>query len=216
MKATWVGIIAAALWVPPPVTAQSHEITLGVTGGFSFADVKTDDPELGDTFRRNAVAGGVFMSFRANDRIVVVPNLLYQQQGFRVDNADADATFKVDYVTLPLLLQVDLTQANRLRPRIFAGPSIGFQALCGVSGIVDGVDDDYDCDDPEIDVNTATTVYALVVGAGVDWQVGRWILGVEGRYDYGLTDLDVDPQAPMQKLRTYSILGRISLGFSEM
>ena len=205
-----IGCVALAL--PTAALGQSNNLDFGVIGGVSFGDVRTDDPELADTFRRNALAAGVFAVIRANERFDVVPGLMYQQQGFRIEDASDDATFEVDYITLPLLLQVNLTTTGPVRPRVFAGPSIGFETACGVSGTIDGVADDFECSDEDVDVQTASTVYAAVFGAGVAWEFGPWALGLDGRYDYGLTDLDLDPAAPTIELRTYSILASVSRG----
>lgn len=196
-----------------PLSAQQRRVAVGLLGGYSAADVKTDNPELGTTSRRDAAAAGFFLDFQANDRVSVRPNLLYQQQGFLTRDATTDATVALEYVTLPLLLQVHLRTDGRVRPRVFAGPSIGFEAECTVTGIVDGEDDEFDCEEEEIDVATASTVYAAVFGAGVDVGTGRWLLGVEGRYDWGLTDVDVDPGPFAIELRTYSILVSLGVAF---
>ncbi|MCA9737585.1 MAG: porin family protein [Gemmatimonadota bacterium] len=213
MKTTWKGALIALLVGTSPLSAQQPRMAVGILGGYSAGDVRTDDPELGTTSRRDAGAAGFFLEFRANDRISVRPNLLYQQQGFLTRDATTDATVALEYVTLPLLLQVHLLKEGRVRPRVFAGPSIGFEAVCTVTGTVDGEDDEFDCDEEEIDVATASTVYAAVFGAGVDVGTGRWLLGVEGRYDWGLTDLDVDPGPFELEARTYSILVSLGVAF---
>lgn len=116
--------------------APSSPITIGLIGGLSSATLSIeDDGEDDDTERRNAFAGGAYLIFRVTPQLGLRAEALYAMKGTRARGADEDGddenvTVKLDYLEVPLLLQLSPTVAGGVRPRVYAGPAFAFRARC--------------------------------------------------------------------------------------
>lgn len=171
-----------------PVSAQSFEI--GVVAGLNSSGVSTDDPEFSDTQRRSAYIGGAFISVGLLDYLSIRPEVVYSQKGVSVIEAPFQFDINVDYIEVPLLVKLTTPRpVGFIRPHLLAGPALSFQSACWIYDSED--DDDYDCD--ELDVNVEAQDFGLVVGAGVDAELGRAVASIGGRYTIGTRTVDADP-----------------------
>ena len=212
MKGRTVGLVALAAFLLAGVQATAaQDITIGALGGVNFANISTDDPDLADTESLTGFQGGVFVSFGVGPRVEIRPELLYSGKGFRlIDGAD-EADLEINYIEIPVLVRVNLAPEGQVQPVIFAGPAVSFEASCEVEGTVEGFDVEADCDDPEIELLRKSTDVSVLLGAGLDFDVGGAVILVEGTYDIGLRALEDDDSDGNTKSRVFALRAGVGI-----
>ena len=106
---------------------------------------------------------------------------------------------KLDYVDVPAYLRVMIPTPG-VTPYAYAGPQFSFETRCRAGSSA--------C--PATD--RPKTTYAAVIGGGVRFR-GRRSLSLEGRYLYGLTDLELGAVTSAESYKTRSFLILAGLGF---
>jgi len=188
-RAAIAGVLILAL--PAALHAQ---FALGIKGGLSYATLSNKAP---DWKNRTGFAAGVAFDFRAKV-IGIQPEVLYVQKGVEFDGtpSGSDDAPQLSYVEVPILVKVTIPTPS-LQPMFYAGPSMMFRLSCSVAEI--------DCKNL-----VASTDYGAVLGAGLRFG-GDHGLTLEGRYTWGLKDIN-DPGAGVkQQTRTFLLLAGFSL-----
>lgn len=184
----------------------AQDITIGVKGGLNVADVSTDVPEIEDIkATKTGFVGGAYVNFGLGGVFAVQPEVLYSEKGFKGEDSqfpDISAQFKVNYFEIPVLLKAQFPM-EMIRPAVYVGPVISFETSCKF-GLTQGtVSADFDCDSPEADVgDRKTTEFGGVFGANLDLFVGPLVLTLDGRYQLGFTNLNDDPTATDESLKS--------------
>ncbi len=174
-----LALIVAAFFIS--TTVFSQELDLGIKLGSNFASIS--DAQQGSS-TRTGIQAGIFGGVKFNDKIAIKLDVLYSQQG-----ADFDAgTFDLTYVNLPFVLKYYLVSGLHIQ----AGPQFGIL-------VDDSIKDLYE----EI-VEAETSDISGIIGVGYDLPLG---LRVEGRYNFGLTDILEDSNIKNSVLT-------LSVGFS--
>ncbi len=156
------------------------------------------DVALGDHFRwpLKTTTGGAFVRYNLNKKFSVVTQLIYAKRGdrffLRETSNDTASTYtyivRLNYIDIPVLLRFTPPLHRNLNPYIIAGPSIAI----AVSGDVETrlaqrtlegetITEAHTLDRLDI-YNVADIQLGLVVGIGLDIQIGRYGFLVEGRY----------------------------------
>ncbi len=199
-------VLAVGLVLLPVASLPAQGVTAGFKGGLNGADVSFD-PEV-DTGLRVGFIGGGALAFGLHPSFAIQGEVLFSQKGTEVDDEveGVSATLGVNYIEIPLLAKV-MIPAGVVTPIFYAGPAVAFEASCSLSGDIDGIEVDIDCDDPLADVQRKKTDFGLVGGAGLEIGTGPVAFTVEGRYNLGLVNIDDtgDPGSSA-KLRTFSLL----------
>jgi hypothetical protein len=170
--------IAAALLIVLFAASTAHaQLTYGAKGGVTFATVASD---VGDNTFRFGLAGGAFVLWPVSSRFAVQPEVLYNQKGAKADSDLVDASFRIDYIEVPILVRYNLS--GSAHPFfIFGGPSIAFRvhaqstAKFGDQTVKDDVTDQVE-----------SFEWGLAVGAGKEFSK----FFVEGRYTHGMENVD--------------------------
>lgn len=162
------------------VTPSAARAQAGVIVGANFAklEVSGDAP---DAERRTGLVAGVFGTMRLGDRMSIQPEVLYSQKGETFTEQSVDVTIELDYLDIPVLAR--FTGGRRSGLVVFGGPSFGFKLRARSTFEIDGEKQEEDFGD---DVESFDL--GFVVGAGVESE--RFFL--DGRYQWGLSDLDAD------------------------
>lgn len=170
------------------VNAQSKDSNaeFGVKGGLNFSNMYTEDVD--DNNVLTSFNAGIYAKLPITNAIAIQPELLYSRKGAELvyDNlfAEGTAKFKLNYIEMPVLLKLNLT--NNIN--IHAGPYFAYLVDAQVTnetknGTFD-FEDNYDNDDfNKFD-------YGLSAGVGLDFQS----LGVGVRYNYGLQTVGKERQ----------------------
>ena len=142
--------------------------------------------------------------------VSIQPEILYVRMGGRFE-ADPDTylEFWLDYIQVPVLLKFNIIPAGPLRPFLCAGgygaylfKATGVMVAAGVEQLPRG---DFTDDYQKLD-------YGVVGGAGLTFKLPGIALTIEGRYNYGLRNLLIDPAAGESE-KNSSLMALVGIGF---
>lgn len=172
-------VILCALSVTVQAQVNKDLPRLGIKGGVNFSSLYTQDSY--DTKMLTGFNIGLFSKVPITRHIALQPEFMFTTKGAEVTYnntfVDGIARFKLNYLELPLLLSINLTDNFN----IHAGPYVAYL----ISGKVNNESNvnvfDFEENINSDDFNRIDA--GIAVGAGVD--VGSLGLGV--RYTYGLS-----------------------------
>ena len=187
MKTTFA--LAVALLVSAG-TAHA-QTSFGVKAGLNLANLSIGEAE--DTFdpdNRTGLVAGVFVTIPGGGIFAFQPEALISMQGAKFSDGSDSGTAKIDYFQVPLLARIGPSKVA-----IVVGPSIGyrFRAELSAAGLSPD-DEDFSDQIERMDVGLVT---------GVTADVGRLVL--DGRYTWGLTNIEKDATAEKTKHRVISL-----------
>jgi hypothetical protein len=170
-------------------TAPAQGFTL--KGGLSYGNVSNTGVLPGTLQGRTGFAAG--LSVVSTQRLIGVgAEALYAQRG--VESSAVGGSRKLDYIDVPLFLRVSIPTS--VTPFAYAGPQASFELRCRTETTV--------CPDTD----RPRQSFAAIIGAGISFG-RRPMISVEGRYLYGLTDLNLSTITSSDNYRTRSFLGMI-------
>ncbi len=145
----------------------------GIKGGLNYATLNNvDDVE----YRPGILIGG-FAKFNVPaSPMSVQPEILYTQYGSDIE--DSDASFKLNYIQVPILLKFGFS-APGVTPNVYFGPYANFLLNSEVANNTGSLN---------LEDNTKNSTFGIIIGAGID--VSKFQLGV--RYSAGLTNVADD------------------------
>jgi len=188
-----------------PARAETR-IELGPKVGLTFATMTGDQASelpltLGsdpDYIVRGQI--GAFVALVLNDYLAVQAEIVFVQRGAEweksVSSNDTTSTARqsvgLNYLEIPILLNLTLPTSGRFQPYLLAGPAIAFnvgsetkvelEAFKGGTKI--GHFDDY----ADNIYNTKGTIFEAVVAVGVNWKFKTNKLSLEARYTRSFGD----------------------------
>lgn len=149
-------------------TAKAQDVTFGVKGGLNIAKLTSVD----DTKVRPSVYIGGLVNIAFNESLSIQPELLYSGQGDKYDVNNVTVTDKVNYITLPVMMQY------RIVPEFYleAGGQLGLLVASKTKMAKVTVD---------VKDQTSSADFGLGFGVGYQFPIG---LGIGARYMFGLTN----------------------------
>jgi len=173
----------------------------GVRVGLNLANLSGNDvADLGDTDSRAGLVVGLFGVVPLNQTIAFQPEVLFSQQGAKLEDGSDDATIKLDYLQVPLLARFRLGMSPSAPVHALFGPSFGFRTNAEVDLNGETIDDNDEFED-----QTESFDIGLVAGIGVN--AGPAV--VDARYMWGLRNLNKIDDGAEIKNRVFSV----SVGF---
>jgi len=189
-----IGLILSMLFLAMSAQAQVHA---GLTGGFNFSDLdmKIMGYENEVTSRTVYGVGGV-VDVYLNKTIAVRLEPKYQLRGgvilddvYLPDDIIDDIpisgvglTLKSSYIEIPVLLKAEFGKI--IKPYIIAGPTIGFLLSSKMEVKAYGMALNVDLKDI-----TEELFFGIGVGFGMSFPFGLGSFFMEGKYTFGLTEL---------------------------
>lgn len=201
--------LAAALFAlgVVPVTAQT-QTTLSFRAGASIATLGGDDVTDADSRTGLNVGGG--LTFGLSENLGVLVGATYAQKGATATGDGAEITFKIDYLEIPVLLQLGVPTSGSISPRFFIGPAVGAEIGCEVEGTEGGVTVSADCSDFGAPVKSVDI--GAMGGAGLSMSTGGAMsITLDVFYNLGLSTIDDTSNPDDVKNRAWSILGGVSI-----
>lgn len=200
-------VLALAAFAATPAAAQGWHA--GVEGGVNISDLDVEGAEL-DTETGIRIGGVLRYDFAPDGLVGIQTGVAYSQKGASETEGDTDVAIELDYIEVPLLLTVNVPTGSTVRPRLYAGPQVAFEASCNLTGTDGSVTVDVACDSDELEeigFNTESTDFSLLFGGGLQVEAGPGVLTLDGRYDLGLTDINASagPDQAEAKNRTFQI-----------
>lgn len=171
--------ILCALYVPVQAQVNKDLPRLGIKGGLNFSSLYTKDSY--DSKMLTGFNIGFFSKVPITQHVAIQPELYFTTKGSEVTYnntfVDGIARFKLNYIELPLLLAVNLTDNFN----IHAGPYVAYMLSGKVTNQSNVNAFDFEGNVNSDDFNRVDA--GLAVGAGVDFGS----LGFGVRYNYGLS-----------------------------
>ena len=187
MRRVRVGLVVCAVLavlVGSPSEVDAQNVTLGLKAGVNFANVSDLEDEI-DVSSESDFVGGAYLRLGA-ERWLIQPELLLSKRSVGLSGSGETGSLQQDFLEIPVLVGIRLGQGT-IEPTLYAGGSASFESNCSLT--IDGLEGE--CGVEELnDLNTNSTLWAAIAGVSLDLDVGPIILGLDGRYNYGLTDID--------------------------
>ncbi len=183
-----LSILVIALLAGPfagPAAAADAQWTLGFKGGLALGGLGGDDVETDALGTRTAFAGGMFAQVDVSPNFGIRLEGLYHMKGASEDSAGVSATFQFDYIEFPVLLVGQVPASESATLSAFAGPVIAFNTSGKLAASIGDFGGSVDIKD-----YIASFEFALAFGLGATFDVGSVSVGLDGRYQLGLTTVD--------------------------
>lgn len=187
--------LALAALVPAAANAQTstnRPVTFGITAGVTLSDINASDSS---TFTRLwGGVGGIFVGGSINPNLGLQVEALATQRGAADDSSTADATFRLTYLDVPVLLRFGPTSTNDTHFHVFTGPVAGFRLKADLKDNTSGASVD-------LKENTNAFDFGWTAGAGV--ERGAW--SADLRYTMGFTNINDDESGAEFKNRSAAL-----------
>jgi opacity protein-like surface antigen len=180
-------ILVFAFLMTTATASVADNSQFGVKGGVAMQKLGGDDVESDEVESRTGFVGGAYYQTDFSPNVGVRVELLYFMKGATGDSASVDVTFKFDYIELPVLLMANIPVGDTGRFSVFGGPTVGYNVAADLEASSGGLSLSGDLDDAIADFE-----FGLTFGAGLSFDVGSVIVGVDGRYGLGLTTVADD------------------------
>jgi hypothetical protein len=218
----FVAVIVSAMAVLVPLTAAAQVWDLNVYGGWSYSHLSGNRTALADNQYKSGFGGGVGAELQLNEDWGWEFGLWYVQKGtkgtmtFREDDPAffprPSETFagniNLDYVEVPILVNVYFPVGDNADIRGYIGPTFSFLTRAKADGTSGGTKVDEDVrnlfDDADITV---------MIGAGGMWEFSRVDVLFDFRWDIGATNISNVNEA---ELRTNTIMITAGVGIPLM
>jgi hypothetical protein len=146
---------------------------LGLKAGLNIAS--TSNTESGESGSKAGAHAGVLAHIHLTPAVALQPELVYSNQGGEFNGVKVN----LHYVNIPVNLQYNFNNGFRIQ----TGPQVGF--LVGVDDREDGNETNYFSTD-----DFKSTDVSWTLGLGYLSNSG---LGIDGRYNLGLSKINADP-----------------------
>src|SRR5688572_21019628 len=161
----------------------------GIKGGVNFANinVKGSSEEFNTKTFYHA---GLLSHIHVSDAFAIQPEVVYSRQGAETEDVGNGAReiVKLGYLNIPVLAQFMFGNGFRIQ----AGPQLGI--LLNADSEVDGVE-------TEVDDQLKKTDFSIVGGISYMLPSG---LGIDARYNYGISDITNKDNMPAGAVSDYS------------
>lgn len=162
----------------------------GVKAGVDFAKLGGDAEQLLETSLKNKTgfSAGAFFGFDLHEMFRLQIEGQYVQKGAKATEQGVDVKFKLDYIEFMVPLTLLIPTQGSVTPRLYAGPAVGIEASCKLSGEEGGASIDIDC--TELGFESKSVDFGVFFGGGVDFGVGPGALTLDVLYNLGLSDIN--------------------------
>lgn len=186
-------IVGAALQASAQV-----QFALGIKAGPNFANIDTKS-NIGENYKnRTGFHGGAFALVKLT-KIGIQPEIIFSQQGSKVEISGESFETNFSYVNIPVLLKLYLVAGLNLQ----AGPQFGFVTKA------EGIDvDEFGSLVDGVDIKDDLKGVDISAGLGLGWDA-PFGLTLDARYNLGLSDVNDRPQSNEAKNQVF----QISLGY---
>jgi hypothetical protein len=168
MKMYLMGLITAILMTG---TAMAQHVNIGIKGGLNVYNIYNNNSSYD---YKPGFHAGLLSHIHIAKHFGLQPEIVYSTQGAQYNFAGMNTKLNLDYINVPVLFQCMFGNGFRIQ----AGPQVGF--LINAKSKTNNVKSDFKNDMETID-------FGIGFGASYVHQSG-W--GIDGRYNFGLTDIN--------------------------
>ena len=164
--------IAMVLLSSVATYAQQSKGTLTVQPKVGFNIATLTNADDGDS--RFGLAAGAEFEYQATDLLSISFGAMYSMQGIKASGDEGDATFKLDYVNIPILANVYVVKGLAVK----VGIQPGFKVNSSLSAKASGVS-------ASADLNGVKS-FDFSIPVGLSYEYRNFV--IDGRYNFGLTN----------------------------
>lgn len=172
----YVGVAIAAVSLCSTVVAQqvSKEkfINIGIKGGLNVFNINNNNNVNYDS--KLGVHAGLIGHIHLTRQIALQPEIVYSAQGAKFNAGGVTTKINLGYINVPLMVQYMFDNGFRLQ----AGPQLGFLANAKDK-----------TNNTSIDRKDLYKKVDVALGAGIGYVEPSSGLGIDVRYNLGLTDI---------------------------
>lgn len=151
------------------------QLQYGVKAGLNAAWLSGENVVVTDEEEpRLGIGAGVAVRYHFGPSLAVQGEALFSQKG---EQCGDDCTIQLDYIEIPVLARYAVPLSPLMTAGVYAGPSVGIPIN---SKVKEG--------DQSFDVNDVSTDFGINVGV----DIGSGPFSVDGRFNFGLTDISSD------------------------
>jgi hypothetical protein len=183
-------VLVSALAFVNSGDALAQGTSLGVVGGVNIASLSVEDDEGIDLDSRLGLLAGAHLSIDFKPTVGLMLEALYSQKGATATEQGVDVGFNFTYVEFPILAKfmIPTSEAGKVSVHLAAGPVVGLEVGCKVTGEEGGTSVSFDCD--EVGADTKSVDFGLMLLGGLDIQVGAGAVLLDIGYTLGLADVN--------------------------
>ncbi len=168
---TYLSIAVAAILMIGKASAQ--HVNIGIKGGVNLYNLHNDNGAKYDT--KTGFNAGLLGHIHLASQVALQPEIVYSAQGAKYTTAGIETKAKLGYINVPVLLQYMFDNGFRLQ----AGPQVGFL-----------INAKSEFGNTEVDVKDNYKTVDFGVGAGIGYVHPASGLGVDARYNLGLSKIN--------------------------
>ena len=183
--AALAAVVAGCFWTSPVLGQLSAGVSAGGTYSSLSGNLVTNtDSDWG-------VLLGGFGSFQFETNVALQLEANWVQKGGRgtVDNVSGDVD--IDYIELPLTVQLVVPLSQKWIWQLYAGIALAFKTQCEVSF---GTGEKIKCEDNALGWRFEGTEWSVPFGTSFAYQLTRSFLQADLRYSYGLSSVVKTPE----------------------
>ena len=170
-------ILVAALLFSALTTIQAQSVKLGLKAGLNYANqTGTDITVNSKNYKNEAISSyhaGLVAEINLFEGLALQPELLYSTQGATYKNALGDITNEVGYLSIPIMIKINLSKSISLE----LGPQASFLLS----------------EKDNVNLYKSNT-FDFAVAGGLGLKVTKSIF-LQARYGLGLTEISKEAQA---------------------
>ena len=168
---------------------------IGVKAGPNIHNLSSNNEGSFDA-RVNATAG-IFAALKLGNVFLIQPEFLVARGGADQTTSNGRTDVSLSYFQVPVLFKFRLPLGSTVFPNVFLGPSADFVTNARYSHRSNSPDIIRDPDIRKIGMGG-------LIGAGIDFEIGRLFLSLDGRYGFGLTNISDDYLAVQGRYYTFT------------
>jgi hypothetical protein len=175
---------AALALIAPAAEAQ----VIGFKVGANWANLSGDD--VTNNSSTTGFIGGGHIRLGFGGRIGVQGEILSVTRGANFTNTagQPSSELRLEYVDIPVLIHLPLTMGAGLAPYVFGGPFVSLEVKCRTTRTGES---QTDCDNqPGFANDRNSTLFGATAGGGLAFGLGPGALIVEGRYNFGMSNIN--------------------------
>lgn len=202
MKKTIQLLITGFLLVASQQAWSQMQLAIGIKGGPNFAKINTEGSINENYKSRTGFHGGAFVLFKAT-KIGIQPEIIFSQQGSKVEINGDNFESNFSYVNIPVILKLYTVAGINIQ----AGPQFGF-----VTNAETPIEDQLNPGSYKVqDVKDKMKSSDITLGLGLGWDL-PFGLTLDARYNLGLSKIyDNAPSQQTENAKNQVI--QVSLGF---
>lgn len=168
----------------PAEGSPSAATRMGLKGGMSIANMSVDPVALEEEDSLTSFAVGAWWRIPLNRSVSIQPEALYAVKGDSQAGDGYTTKTKLGYIDVPVLARIGFMNGAPYQPSLYAGPLVAFNL--SASAKVEGGGGDVALD---VKDQVKPFEFGMVVGGGIDFEVGARTYGVDVRYTKGLSNM---------------------------